>query len=242
MLFGWILFSCQTKPSQEKTLTSIIKDSLQTETFRNSPDTAAQAQRLDSTYSSVTAHKSSRKKQTANPEDCRYIGSLSAKAREQKYPFKQATRIEIISFIAYLPDGPHIIEVDEEGETDTLINKLPENTIRSVGYSDGIMKIPVTQEKIALSKQAIDELTDIFYNYSEPDFGSVGLCYNPRHAIIFYRDNKPFAAVEICFECGRTETYPDMISMDASCSKRWEALKKFFEKQGIKYGMEPTGE
>jgi|GEM_PF-6301467 len=64
-----------------------------------------------------------------------------------------------------------------------------------------------TEKNVVLSEAQITRIESFFS--AEPDSFGIADCFNPRHTVVYYdRKNKPIGAVLICFECGRTETFP----------------------------------
>jgi hypothetical protein len=63
------------------------------------------------------------------------------------------------------------------------------------------------RKESALSNTQTNELLKATF---EADLNGSGLmCYNPHHIIVFYSDDKPVAAIEICFQCSGVRTWPD---------------------------------
>lgn len=172
---------------------------------------------------------------------CVRIKNFSVEERNQNYPFNKASRIVFASF-----------QGDE--------NKLPKNK-RKKGYDertapyvageimqtyfDILKKRPSKynpehfEEKVELSENQKNQLTDLIFNLGNNIYVSGAKCYMPRNAILFFDDNaKLFEFVEICFECSRYRTSNDDVDLNNNCAEKLYLLKEQFAKAGIKYGIE----
>ncbi|NDI98800.1 hypothetical protein GWA97_06900 [Flavobacterium sp. LaA7.5] len=59
------------------------------------------------------------------------------------------------------------------------------------------------------------------------------LCYEPRHAVIFYNEeDKAYGYIEVCLECGISEA--DFLHNEI-CDDRVADLEQIFRDAGIKY-------
>ena len=105
------------------------------------------------------------------------------------------------------------------------------------------------KEQITLTQEQVDEFSNILINYKVKDEYKKPLilneyaCYMPRNSVIFFDENeKVICNFEICFECFKTNMFPDyginLYSQIEECSSRFDVLKNFFKKNGIKYGTE----
>lgn len=101
-------------------------------------------------------------------------------------------------------------------------------------------------EKVVLADEQIDSLTSLLYNVGIkpiPGIEPVGTnykCYEPRNGILFLNSaGKAFEYIEICFACERTRKSSNLVNEGQYCSTKYDLLKNFFLKTGIKYG---TGE
>ncbi len=89
-----------------------------------------------------------------------------------------------------------------------------------------------------LTKENINELTDLFYNYGINYDGPLAIsgCYSPRNAILFLdNDNHLLNYIEICFECGRVVLSDDHINLGSKCYNKLYLLQDLFMKFNINY-------
>ncbi|HEX8575417.1 MAG TPA: hypothetical protein VF677_03905 [Flavobacterium sp.] len=158
--------------------------------------------------------------------------------RLKKFPFKNATKIEIISFN---------LETDEPIEVSILVSKDSIFKNNSKKENSVFVRLStlvaqrnlegVNQRKI-LTLNAIDNLTDILYNtcskYNSYSYDKNG-CYNPRNAILFYNDSgEIYEYLEICFECNQMFAEPKKIpGLQDYCNVAYTDLEAFFSKNGI---------
>lgn len=103
------------------------------------------------------------------------------------------------------------------------------------------------KEIIALTHSQLDSLTNIFFNYDyghaengmihNPDLA----CYEPRHAILFFRkkaDVEPFAYFEVCLECQYVKTFPKQYNLGNFCVGKYGLLREYFRQTGITFGLD----
>lgn len=141
------------------------------------------------------------------------------------FAFKQATSVRVLSYSDGMYEPP-VIEGEEQKdsvETETVFRvagdlRIPESTIK---------------EEIILNSAQRDSLLRLLQlNMCEID--GVAICYNPRHAILFYdSSDQPFSYVEICFECTNYRTYGNF-ALDF-CYEKSQAIRSLFQSIGIEY-------
>ena len=132
------------------------------------------------------------------------------------YPFDKSDRIGIVSY-------------ESRNEADNELIKNDSFRVAGIG------------ERIVLNKVQIDTLFSLLYDYQRnKNRGSVSQadCYNPRHAVVFYKANKAIAFWEICLECGgqRQSTNTDF---EKFCDENICRVQHFFINAGIKEGIIP---
>jgi hypothetical protein len=161
---------------------------------------------------------------------CKYTPKYKALDRVKFYPFNKAGYVRIISF-------------KEKVFTDTtnlFSNKiLPDNVISDLSVQ------PKVFESYLLNKSDIKSLTNILYNhsFSGRKYEEETMCYIPRNAIIFYDDKGlAFEWIEICFECTQYKKTSAKVRAGDFCIGKYELLQAFFQKKGIKYGIENRDE
>jgi hypothetical protein len=159
--------------------------------------------------------------------DCVFTKKLSLKQRLKKYPFLDATNIMVVSY----KSGP-----EKDGES--INSRLK----RNLHITEGILNRASIIEAKTLSAQQISELTNIIYNtdyrnHHQKPFVTEFKCYEPRNAIIFYKeDGKIYDYLEICFECQKTSSLSDQITIGTDCNQKLDLMRNFLISVGIKYG------
>lgn len=128
----------------------------------------------------------------------------------------QLAKIELIALQNYPNEyGEYIVGV-------TAINIHESNYVTAVNHNRFAIRKELSQEHYYL-------LYRLFYTPSETDLHPYGLCYYPRHAILFSSaQGETLAYVEICFECKQKKwlgMLPTLISYDKN---RWNELKELF--------------
>ncbi len=154
-------------------------------------------------------------------KNCVHKNKLTLDKRLSKFPFNKADKIKIVSFAK--PNNFNFTYLLP------MKNKL-------VDYTK-LKKI------ITLDNLQIDSLTDIIFNYGYKgifhSFKENGCLYKPKNAILFLDKNeKTFAFIELCFECGEYRVSDKKISMGELCTQKYELLKKFFKTSGVLYGTQ----
>ncbi|MBA5793227.1 hypothetical protein H1R17_08310 [Flavobacterium sp. xlx-214] len=171
---------------------------------------------------------------------CVRVDNFSIEQRNQKYPFNKATKIVFASFKgdeSKLPKNKR--SKDYDGERALYV----EGQIMQI-YFDILKKRPSKfnpdhfEEKVELSENQKNELTDLIFNVGNNIYVSGAKCYMPRNAILFFGDNnKLIEFVEICFECNNYRTSNEKIDLNNNCGEKLYLLKEQFSKAGIQYGI-----
>jgi hypothetical protein len=144
------------------------------------------------------------------------IYSPSNKKISATFPFNEAAEIEIVSY-------PMRDAYSRKGEN------------KSELIRDSVFTVEGIEDRIKLSPAQIDTLFNILYNYKAKRYGnarSAADCYNPRHSIIFYKNNKAFAFLEVCLECQGTRQ-TNGTDFGDFCDTKMCILQKFFRKIGV---------
>ena len=163
---------------------------------------------------SFSVYGQTRKKNETN-FNCQRNLKFSVKDRFQNYPFDITKKVVLVSF--------------EEAEEQFF-------------YENKLLTDFKFKEIKTLNLVQIDSLIDLLYNIGVK--GNVfkftpRSCYSPRNAILFLNsNNKIFESLEICFECHRTKTSSEKINDGISCEQKFDLLRLYFKKQGIKYGVD----
>lgn len=128
------------------------------------------------------------------------------------YPFNESDRIELVAY---------------------------EDRYRNGIYDDDLIKneqflVTEIKQKHLLTKSQKEDLFSILYNYKgKIDSDSPGPdCYEPHHSIIFYKNNKAIAFLEICFSCNRTKQ-TNGVNFGQLCEEKICKLQKFFRESNI---------
>jgi hypothetical protein len=161
----------------------------------------------------------------ARNHHCMRRSDLSFSARLKNYPFNLSGQIQLVSFMGHIDTvkGAAVLRSDS----------LPR-------LNDTICYSKLSEIK-TLTFAQVDKLTDVLYNYGYSGkiyLGSEPLCYDPKNAILFLdKDGKPFAFIEICFECGKTRVSSENISLGEMCDQKLSMLRDIFNNAGIEYGI-----
>jgi hypothetical protein len=152
-------------------------------------------------------------------KNCVHKNKISLDKRLSKFPFNKAVKIKIISFEKLSNANLAYLLPMKNKEVD--FNKLKEIT--------------------TLNNEQIDSLTNIIYNYGYKGifytFKENACLFKPKNAILFLDKNeKTFAFIELCFECGEYRMSDKRISIGDLCMQKYELLKMFFNKNAVQYG------
>jgi len=148
--------------------------------------------------------------------ECQDLKTYSEEQRKQFYPFKQASKVMLISF------------------SDSLSVPITKHKL----LYEKVLELKV------LSNKDVDTLTRIFYNIGpKPNDYWLAVkdpganCYLPRNALCFL-DHKGSVMdfIEICFECHRYETSSKRIRPIELCDNKYELLRTFFLSKGVRFG------
>jgi hypothetical protein len=162
--------------------------------------------------------------------NCARVKSIPLSQRLKLYPFQNARQIQLVSF---------------KSSFDTTVGEFYKDSLPRM--NDTVCYSKLFEIK-TLDQAQIDTLTDLIYNYGfkfkyKPKgkvyfTGSMLQCYHPKNAILFIdRNNKVFEFIEICFECKRTRTSSNNVSLGANCNQKLDLIKDFFKAAGIEYGI-----
>jgi len=166
---------------------------------------------------------------------------LSLGLRIKNYPFNKASKIKIVSYNLNFAKRTLFepIPIPRTKEDSLMVSEF-ENRPKSIDFRDVLETQSdnrVEQSK-TLNLTEISKLTHILFNTCNKYFiteRSQSGCFFPRNAVVFYDDNdKIFEIMEICFECGGIETYPNkFFNWRESCKYIYPELEKFFNDNGL---------
>jgi len=166
---------------------------------------------------------------------------LSLGLRIKNYPFNKAAKIKIVSYnlkftkqTSYEP-----IPIPRTKEDSVKVREIV-NRPKSIDFRDILetQSEKVIDQSKTLNLSEISNLTHLLFNtcnkYIIIEHSQSG-CFFPRNAVVFYDNNdKIFEIMEICFECGGIETYPNrFFSWRESCDYMYPELEKFFNNEGL---------
>jgi hypothetical protein len=148
----------------------------------------------------------------SNNLDCLYKDN-SSKIKDT-FPFSEADKIEVISFSN--GEGA-VLEIENDAF------KLKDAKVRKRSI----------KEQVVLKKQEIKNLFSILYNYNTKDSSSIATdCYDPHHAILFYKSDKAIDFLEVCFHCKNIRN-SEKESFDGFCAKKYDKLGHFIKQLGF---------
>lgn len=169
-------------------------------------------------------------KEDERNQNCAHVTKFDSVQLLKFFPFNKAKSVRLISFENPEPDKT-IEYTSSEIKTETLKKSAP---LDSLEYTN-------IKEKALLDKTELIALADLLYNhgYGGPVFTvSEYKCYLPRNAILFLDENdKTLAYIELCFECKGNRLSSDKVEAGEFCTQKYDLIKNFFAKQGIKYGI-----
>jgi hypothetical protein len=160
----------------------------------------------------------------ARNQECKVKNKYTLEDRLKNYPFGTATEIRLVSF-SHRPD------------TTIVEYSLPE--------TNGTVDLSRMTESVTMDKATIDSLTHILFNVGfrgKTLTTEVYMCYSPRNAILFIdSEGKVFEFIELCFECHNNRLSSPIVKTGEFCSDKYNIIKDFFMRQGIKFvsGMGP---
>lgn len=134
------------------------------------------------------------------------------------FPFSLADRIEVITFEPW---------ENELGESKEGKKDRKREEFKGV-YTSGSVK-----EKRELQAEEIPDLFEIMYQQVPADPSlpqAANACYNPRHALVFYKEGNEIASAEICLEC---QQYKSKTLKFPLCPTKWCAFADFFHSLGL---------
>lgn len=149
---------------------------------------------------------------------CMHFDKYSSAQRKMFYPFNRTEFVSLISFIDTISE---------------FSSHLP--------VKKGVLDTGMVKEEIRLSKQDINKLTDLLFNYGyrSKKYGVIEhrmSCYDPHNALLFFNDKrKVIAYIEICFDCLRMQFSSNKIHIGEKCTEKFNMLKNFFTSTGIKF-------
>ena len=153
--------------------------------------------------------------------DCFYKEVYSNEERRNLFPFKSAAKVLIIFYLK---------GIDKSGEEEKVWHPLP--------IVNDSIQYDLIEEFRDLTNEQIDQLSDILFNVGFQETKALKDsrgCYNPRNGIIFLdNEGKPFAYIELCFECLGKKISPEEMNIGPFCIDKYFILKKYFTALGIK--------
>jgi hypothetical protein len=137
--------------------------------------------------------------------------------RKKTFPFNVCDRIELVTYDSLFTNFP----IEQRIWKKTILS----NSLGRYGFC----------ERVSLNEKQTDSLFAIIYNYeSIDDVHLSSACYNPRHAILFYKGNTLVQYFEICFECMGTQYLRNKSRFPKFCNDQWCYLQQFFRDSEIK--------
>lgn len=183
--------------------------------------------------------------------ECGWYGKKSIAERDKMFPFSEAKKVLLISFIS--TDGSDILVLDDDTRVpldNTNIDKYDVKYLKSFTvYQGKAIKKYFAREIVEIDKNQIDVISNLLFNYKIKNprkikGGTQINCYSPRNAILFLDENeKVISHLEVCFECMQAYFFPDLFNINqlvnqGNCYDRMDLLRAFFENNGIKRGVE----
>lgn len=105
--------------------------------------------------------------------------------------------------------------------------------IKNIEDSSFIVKKENFRQVVKVNKKDLPNLFQILYQENSPN-NIYDLCYQPRNGIILYdKNNKPFAFIEICFECNEIKSTGSVPKINHPTSTVMKELNILFDEYGI---------
>jgi hypothetical protein len=168
-----------------------------------------------------TQNQNETKAEFSNNSDCLYQDNSSK--LKTIFPFSEADKIEVVAFgfdiearVRIKNDVFQLMAVPRMGDTTSKKN-------RNITLKD--IKV--------LNEQEVKMLFSILFDYQTPDGNSVAAgCYEPHHAILFYKEDKAIDFLELCFHC-RNYSNSEKDSFKGFCLETYNRLEGFVSATGI---------
>ncbi|MCK6607609.1 MAG: hypothetical protein L6Q46_04800 [Flavobacterium sp.] len=87
-------------------------------------------------------------------------------------------------------------------------------------------------DNVILSKEYKKQIINVLCSYDNKNC-SMADCYNPRHILLFYRNNKVVDYYEFCASCGGS-TQSRGMKIPSICTEQGQELIKIFKKMKLK--------
>jgi len=140
---------------------------------------------------------------------------------EQIFPFSEADKIEVISYPV-------------RHKWDTIRN---DGHHQELNYLVKDQKLMVDEAYIKEKRVLTEDAKKLLFEFLFEDRGnnqSDVACFNPRHSILFYREDKIIAFMEVCLECGNADSDFKYKYENLNYETIGE-LESIFNEAGIKY-------
>lgn len=155
----------------------------------------------------------------------------------------EAELVEIDSYSCSYKEVPaEYIKTTPFGKADKIEIVSYTNTRRSQGYeeeliNDGEFIVTALKQRATLTPAGKDSLFYILYNLkSRNEDSTTADCYSPNHSIIFYKDTKAIAFLELCFMCSGSRQSKN-IDFGEMCDEKWCILQHFFKSNKVDYAL-----
>jgi hypothetical protein len=147
--------------------------------------------------------------------------------------YSPETEIVVVSY----KDVYDITEIIEENGNRSAYTELQRVSIE---IKDNKHIIPAIQDSIILNTSQKEQLFKILHLYQvvRGNTSSTYNCYQPHHLILFYQNRQIVAFLEVCFLCYGNRASEEILENLFYCSKKYDLLKDFFKKIGIKHHLE----
>lgn len=173
---------------------------------------------------------------------CSRVNEFSIERRNQNYPFKQSKKILFVSYKESIEKLESFQKKKSNINSEEFIyGEIMSKYFKYLQYNYSRYDPDCFEEKIELSEDQKNELTDIIYNIGKniDTKGRRGSgCYAPRNAILFFDENdKLFEYFIICFSCNIISPSVTSFSFNNDCIEKLSILEDLFEKAGISFGV-----
>ncbi|MDZ7900695.1 MAG: hypothetical protein U5N85_22045 [Arcicella sp.] len=179
---------------------------------------------------------------------CKEVKLFSVRMRNNMYPFKKATKIELVAFEDIDNYRDNYISDTTFFDNGDINNSYPPLQLfkfaskfrdkKHINKTDDF-SLPPFKKRVVVSSDSRDSLSNILFNFkflgkTRTDYDVK--CYQPRNAILFYdAEGNLLEYLEICFSCTGRRLSWNNNNIDW-CDSKYEKLGLLFRQSGIKFG------
>ena len=105
-------------------------------------------------------------------------------------------------------------------------------------FKNGKLNYEIIHEKRNLSQPLIQKLAVVISRPFQDTVIEKGMCFEPHHAVIYYRNGKA-SYIDMCFGCRGIEVSKNLkITANDFDNQKWDDLVSFFRMQNMTYELD----